>query len=212
VKWIVVAIALAGASSARAENAKPEPPWYPRISIGGGLGLWIGDVGVLTPTGATLQLAGDVEITRMLHVRATVEHAFLTARDEILTAPLHVGIDGVALAVVHPLFGFDPTDIRVGGDMHVLAGVEYERITFAGTAPIRRYEAVVGFGGSIVVFDKQTHTRPSQQIDYGVRMMFGRAPDPGKLPAGCDGPCDMATKTAPYDHTVIMELGWRYGR
>jgi len=222
-KWFVLA-ALLAASPARAdvqiagspevtEKPKPKPPeeqWYPRISAGAGIGYFLGKVGVLHPTGATVELTGELTLTPSLFLRLGYEHAWLTARDEILTSHVGANLDGTSAIIRHAIFGFGEKDVPISGDMFVLAGVEYERIAFDGAKPLRRYEAVIGFGGAVVIADKRK--RPYQLIEYGLRMMFSRAPDPGKLPFGCDGPCDMPTKTAPYDHTMVMEVSWQFGR
>lgn len=174
------------------------------------MGFFLGDVGVLHPSGGTVELTGELTLTSSLFLRAMVEHAGLTARDDILTRPLHATLDGASAILRHAIFGFGEKDFPVSGDMFVLAGVEYERIRFDGEAPLLRYEVVIGMGGAVVVDDK--HKKPYQLIAYGLRWMFSRAPDPGTLPLGCDGPCSMPTKTAPYDHTIVMELSWQFGR
>ena len=203
-KWLVIACLLA------ATPAHAEPDYYPRLSGGAGIGWFLGDVGVLHPSGATFELAGEASLTSSISLRATYEHARLFARDDILTSHLRASLDGVAALVRHPIFGFGDKTIPFGGDMFVLAGVEYERFAFEGGGLLARYEAVVGMGGTVVISD--ANRRPYQMIEYGLRMMFSRAPDPGKLPFGCDGPCDKPTKTAPYDHTIDMDLAWLFGR
>src|SRR5512138_3326470 len=164
-RWLVL-LGLLAASPARAER------WYPKATLGVGVGYWIGDIGALTPTGGTVQLSGTFELTPLTHLRASVEHASLTAHDDFLPAPVHASLDGASLVLHHAVFGVDPKDIRLGVDMHVLAGVEREWIALHDRRP-ERWEAVTGFGGAVIVFDKG-RKRPAQQIDYGLRMLMAR--------------------------------------
>jgi hypothetical protein len=206
-RWLVFLLVVLASQPAAAER------WYPRATVGVGVGYWIGDVGALAPMGGTVQLSGTVVLTPLTHLRASVEHASLTARDEVSMEPTaHASLDGASLVLHHTIFGVDPKDIRVGVDMHVLAGVERTWISWDETGDTnRRWEAVTGFGGAVVIFDRG-HRKPTQQIDYGLRMLFSRAVDDRELPMGCDAPCDIPTSTAPFDFTLVMELSWHFGR
>lgn len=197
-RFAVVAAVLAMPASAAAER------YYPTLSAGAGVGLWIGDVGALSPIGPTLQLAADVELARTLHLRAIYEHAFLDAAVGDSRAGL--GLDGVGLVLHHPIFAFPPSEIRVGGDLHVLAGLERTRLAWDAMPAFSRTEVVVGFGCSLVVHDKATKRVPQQQIDIGLRMLFARAPEPNMSPAIAP------STTLPFDKSLIVEVAWRYGR
>lgn len=204
-RWLVLVGLLVGSRDAVAER------WYPTATLGIGVGYWIGDVGALTATGGTVQLSGTVELTSLTRLRASVEHVGLTGRDDLESPEVYGSLNGASLVLHHAIFGVDPKDIRIGVDMHVLAGVEREWIAWEVGGKHRRWEAVTGFGGAIVVFNKGRR-RPVQQIDYGLRMLIGRAVPDRELPMGCDAPCDVPTRTAPWDFTLVMETSWHFGR
>lgn len=180
-------------------------PYYPKVAAGGGVGLWIGDVGALTPIGPTVQLAADVEVAPTLHLRAIYEHAFLDAAVGE-TGSSGLGVDGLGLVLHHPIFAFPASEIRVGGDLHVLAGVERTWLAWEAMPTFTRTEIVLGFGCSLVVHDRATRRIPQQQIDIGLRMLFARAPEPGMSPAVAPA------TTLPFDRSLIVEVAWRYGR
>ena len=197
-RWTLLGvIALGGVAHA-------ETPWYPTASLGAGIGLWFGDIGGHAPIGPTLELETELGLSRMFHLRLLYEHAMLGAHDEMLGTDANVSIDGVGLIVHHPLFAFPAMDIRVGGDMHVLAGYEYERQQWEGMPTLHRNDVVLGFGGSIVVYDRD-RKHPEQEIDYGLRILLGHSPDAGALPPSSRG-------SSPIDHSMVMEVAWRWGR
>jgi hypothetical protein len=224
-RWLVAAIVLAAAPAGAAPDTRcaPEPGrglvednsfpascWYPRIAIGGGIGFMTGDVGALSPTGPDVLVHGELRLTTLSFVRVTLEHAWLTARDDILVRPLGAELDAAQLAIRHAIMSFGGRPLRFGGDLSVQGGISRQRIAWDDGDTLYRTQAVLGFGGAIMLYDRAF--RPGHVIAYSMRFLVGPAPDPGKLPAGCDGPCDMPTKTAPFDKSFVMELSWYFGR
>lgn len=207
---LIVATIAFSATTARAEELIPERDWYPRVTVGVGAGGYLGDVAALHPSGTTLMLNGEVRVSSLTFLRATLEHAWLEAKDKILVAPIKAEVDAYSLVVRHALFSFGAKGVRIGGDLYVTGGINREHLHWDAGERLRRTQAVMGFGGSVVIYNRSY--KPHSIITYGMRVNISRAPDAGKLPFGCDGPCDMATKTKPFDHSMIMEIAWHYGR
>jgi hypothetical protein len=130
-------------------------------------------------------LAGASAIDTMVPVRGTAEVAALTVRDTLM--------------------GFGEPH-HLGGDMFFDLGGGRERIGWSNGSALTRDFVSFGIGGSVVL-PHGTH-----RIRYGFRIDLARAPDPGKLPPTCDGPCDQPTKTRPYDASILMEVTWNVGR
>jgi hypothetical protein len=174
------------------------------VEAGIGVGYWIGDVAGLAPQGADLHLQAGIEATPRLFVGLGLDLARIGDDDEMLLAPVEGNLQLASLFVRHPLMSFQGgREAPFGGDMHVIAGVGHEWTRWDGGGRLGREVVTIGMGGSVLF----TH----HAIRYGFRFLVSRAPDPGKVPAACDGPCEELTRTRPYDRTIVMELGWHFG-
>lgn len=172
-------------------------------SAGVGVGYWLGDVAGLTPTGADLHVQAGIDATPRLFVGLGLDLARIGDDDEMLLEPVDGNVQVGSLFVRHPLMSFGGGEIGFGGDMVVDAGVGREWTRWDGGGALERSVVTLGLGGS-VIFDHHA-------VRYGFRFLIARAPDPGKIPAACDGPCEVLTRTRPYDKTMVMELSWHFG-
>jgi hypothetical protein len=210
-RWLLVAGVVCASAPARAEELIPERDWYPKLTLGAGFGMFLGDAGALTPGGASVQLSGEVRVASLTFVRATIERAWLTAQDEILVEPLGAKATNYSLLVRHVLMSLGNKSARFGGDMFVMAGAAREHLRWdGGGETLERTQAVLGFGTSVIIYNKAF--KPRSIISYQGRFQMSRSVDPGKLPFGCDGPCDAMTRTQPFDKTIMVEITWAYGR
>jgi len=207
---LLVVAGLGGAGAARADEP-PDSAWYPRVTAGAGVGFWLGDVAGLVPSGPSAHVEGELRVTPALFVSASYDLASTTAHDEALRAPLGAVIQQGAVAVRHPVFSFGSDPAALGGDMFVIGGMGREWLRWDGGARLQRSNLSMGMGGTVIL---PRHDRSSRfvLIRYDFRFLVARAPDPGKLPLACDGPCDRLTKTAPYDHTMLLEITGHFGR
>jgi hypothetical protein len=193
---ILLLIALATCALAR--------PAAAGVQGGVGLGFWLGDVAGLAPTGADLRLEGGADATPRLFVGLGLDLARIGADDEMLIEPIDGTVTLASLFVRHPLMRFGSDEVPFRGEMFVTAGAGREHTRWDDGGEVVRGVVAIGVGGS-TIFDHNA-------IRYGVRILVARAPDPGKVPAACDGPCEVLTRTRPYDRTVVMELAWHFGR
>jgi hypothetical protein len=192
--------------AALAVCAAARPAAADDVDVEGGvsIGYWIGDVAGLAPTGADLHLQAGVGVTPRLFIGAGLDLARIGDDDEMLLAPVEGNVQLASVFVRHPLMSFHGgAEAPFGGDLHVIAGAGHEWTRWDGGGRLGREVVTLGMGGSMVF----TH----HAIRYGFRFLVARAPDPGKVPAACDGPCEELTRTRPYDRTLVMELGWHFG-
>jgi len=194
-------------SVANAEEPVPADAWEPRLSAGVGIGYRAGDLAILETTGGTAGGQVEVKVRPALFIDATYDHARGTARDEMRARDLGITTHAIGLAVRNPLMSFGDKPRELGGEMFVTAGLAREWVRWDGGG-LARNALMVGLGSTLIA----PHERVHRQVRVGLRVLFARAPDPGKRPAGCDGPCDTPTKTAPYDVSLVMEVSCHVGR
>ena len=189
------------ATSARADV-------YPRATAGIAIAERLGDVGMLHPTGAAIGFEADLQVAPLTFAQVGSSYSQSTAHDAFLDRPLDAHITTVRLVLRHTLVGVAPSD-WFASDMFLIGGYAHESIEWDGGPTLHRSGLVAGLGGSLVL---RPHDGSIYQvISYGFDVTFARAPDPGKAPVGCSGPCDQSTKLRPYDATLVMELSWHIG-
>jgi len=203
----IACVLLMMTSVANAEEAVPDDAWEPRLSAGVGLGYRTGDLAILKPAGGTASGQVELKVRPALFIDASYDHARGTARDELRARDLGITTHTIGLAVRNPLMSFGAKPRELGGEMFATAGLAREWVRWDGGG-LARNALMLGVGSTLIA----PHERVHRQLRVGFRMLFARAPDPGKRPAGCDGPCDTPTKTAPYDVSFVMEVSCHVGR
>ncbi len=198
--WLV----LLTAPAAHAEKV-PLDAWYPQLTAGVGIGYRAGDLAILSPQGADLALELGIKLRPQLFVDATVDYAPATARNDFLVDDVAVTTTSAQLALRQALMSFGDVPRHIAGDMFVTGGVAREWIAWDGGG-MQRTALVLGGGTTLIL-----PSTIARQIRAGFRMQLARAPDPGKRPAGCDGPCDTPTATTPYDMSIVMEVSCHLG-
>jgi hypothetical protein len=201
-----VALLLLVPAIAHAETKPTLDAWYPRVSAGAGIGYRVGDVALLTPTGPDLMLQAELKVRPLLFLDATFDYAPGTASNDFLAQDVDIESASAQLAVRDILMSFGDRPENFAGDMFVTGGFAREWLGWDGGGTARNL-VMLGFGVTALL----PHEHVDQHLRFGFRLLFGRAPDPGKRPAGCDGPCDMPTKTEPYDLSMVMEVSCHIG-
>ena len=189
----------------------PEPRWYPDYQLGIGGLMNLGDMAGLAMFGGGFHADAELRVTPSLLVSLDYELLAGSGSDEDLEISLGMTQQRYGAKIRHPILGFG--DEKLHGDYFVVAGGGRERTSWNEGGTLTRDYVVFGFGTSL------TFARPHKGSDqskwmmgrFGLRALVARAPDPGKVPAGCEGPCDSLTKTAPYDTTLILDLSLHFG-
>jgi hypothetical protein len=204
----LVCAAVAGARPAAADPS--DAAFYPRLSAGAGIGDRIGDVVDVHPSGLDLHTEVAARLTPEVHALATWDGAWVTTHEPMLLAQLSGFVSAPALGLRDVLMSFGQSPTTLGGDLVVEAVVGREHTRWDGGGALTRTFFGFGVGGSIAL--PRRDAAMFQRIRYGFRMDVARAPDAGKVPFACDGPCDQLTQTRPYDLTMTLEISWLLGR
>ncbi len=208
---LVLPLLAATAPAARADEPARLEEFYPRLSGGVGFAGWMGDVAGLSPSGVAARIEGDWQARPGLFVNAAGELARVSDDDDRLVAPVAGRASHLSLGVRHSLFSFAASPTSLGGDMFVTAAAGREWLRWDRGGKLQRNTVSLGFGATVVL-PRRDRDRPFAMIRYGMRLLFARAPDPGKVPYACDGPCEELTRTRPYDKTILLELSGHVGR
>lgn len=194
-RWLAIALVLTATSaSASAE------PW---LAVGAGGGGRFGKVDSVQLSGGDVGVVASVQLADAVSVVAGYERAWISGIDH----PARGKSDIATIALHDVIFGFDGAPETVlAGDLFVEAGVGREATTWAGGEHLDRGLVALAIGGTVRIA-----RHPWQAIRYGARFDIMHEPDPGKVPALCDGPCDQATKTAPFGVSTTMEVLWLVG-
>ncbi|HTM20777.1 MAG TPA: hypothetical protein VL172_09725 [Kofleriaceae bacterium] len=204
-------LVLARPGLAAAEETAEPLAFYPRASIGVGCGLWLGDVAGLTPSGAAARVEGDWQVAPGLFVNGGWDLASVHDDDDTLAAPVAATVNHGSLGLRHAVFSFGAGPTALGGDLFVRAALGREWTRWERGGKLARTTLSLGLGGTIVL-PRHDRSRPFALIRYGMRFLFARAPDPGKVPLTCDAPCEELTRTRPYDKSMLLEIGGSFGR
>jgi hypothetical protein len=206
---LLVAVALA-TTAAQASAEDDDTRWYPNFQLGVNGMLNLGDMAGLTVTAGGMHVDAELRVSPSILVSVDYEVLAGSASDTDLDMSLGLTQQRYGAKIRHPILGFGSEKLH--GDYFVLAGFGRERTSWNEGGVLTRNYVVTGFGTTL------TFSRPRDGEDkkwmigsFGLRAVVSRAPDPGKVPAGCEGPCDSLTKTAPYDTTLMLEIGMRFG-
>jgi hypothetical protein len=202
----LVLVLVAGA--AHAEPKYDDNDFYPRLTAGGGIGFHNGDLADLTANGGNLSLQFGVKVRPAVFVDGLFDFSSGTATGEMLAKDLRVQTKAVGLAVRNPLMSFGDEPHGLGGDMFATIGVGREWIEWEDGG-LARNTLMLGMG---VTMNLPSAKEVFHHLRFGFRMLFARAPTPAKRPVACDGPCDTATATEPYDFAMVVEVTCHLGR
>lgn len=207
---LLAAIALSS-SVAMASADDDDTRWYPNVQVGLNGLVNIGDMAGMGVFGGGVHADAELRVTSSILLSVDYDLLAGSATDSDMDISLGLTQQRYGAKIRHPILGFG--DEKLHGDYYVLAGVGRERTSWHDGGVLTRNYVVTGLGTTLTFARPRGNNRHTKWMigNFALRAIVARAPDPGKVPAGCEGPCDILTKTAPYDTTLMLEIGMRFG-